>query len=639
VTSLVNDAAKVNALEVRIKNSGTNGKKTLTDRLYVVVDFYTGPLNTAPNANAGLDQSVGEGVLVAISGSASDPDGDPLTYSWTQTAGPAVTLSGAATLAPTFVSPTVTATTVLTFRLEVNDDKGGSSADSVDVTVLNDFNEPPSGSAGADQVVKEGATVSLNGNGSSDPNGDPLTYSWAQTSGPAVTLSSPLAASPTFTAPQVSVDTALTFELVVNDGNGGSDSDVVSVTVINNNPPVANAGADQVVNEQAPVTLNGTASSDPDGDSLTFAWTQMAGPVVTLTGANSGAAAFASPQVTANTPLAFQLTVSDGALSATDQVNVTVHNNVNEPPVADAGSDQTVDEQVSVALNGAGSSDPNGDALTYAWAQTAGPAVTLTGATTATPQFPSPTVTQATLLTFQLTLNDGKGGTATGSVNVTVSNNVNEPPVARAGADQSVASGSLVTLNGSGSTDPNGDSLTFAWTQTVGSPVSLTGAVTVQPTFIAPSVTANTLLTFQLTVSDGKGETASDTVNVTVTPEQVIVGEGLRLSKNADFSTEDSAFNFGETMYILVWSDQLDSDNVKEARWQLEGAEQSLSNNFDGTYTAQVVIDDNVKQLSLGEVVQSALQIQMEDQSTYQLEFEVEVTLVGPASTGTSSSD
>lgn len=78
--------------------------------------------NTKPVANAGNDQMVASGILVQLNGSASsDADNDVLTYSWTQTAGPAVTLSGATASQPTFTAPTVGTTTVLTFELKVKD--------------------------------------------------------------------------------------------------------------------------------------------------------------------------------------------------------------------------------------------------------------------------------------------------------------------------------------------------------------------------------------------------------------------------------------------------------------------------------------------------------------------------------------
>ena len=169
--------------------------------------------------------------------------------------------------------------------------------------------------------------VNLNGSGSSDPNLDPITFLWTQTAGPAVTLSNPASATPTFTAPQVSVNTVLTFQLVVNDGLLNSSPDTVNVTVLNviaNQAPIANAGPDQTVNEGVLVTLNGTGSSDPDGNPLTFSWTQTAGPAVTLSNPGSATPTFTAPQVSTSTILTFQLVVSDGTLSSSDTVNVTV---------------------------------------------------------------------------------------------------------------------------------------------------------------------------------------------------------------------------------------------------------------------------------------------------------------------------
>jgi hypothetical protein len=91
----------------------------------------------------------------------------------------------------------------------------------------------------------------------------------------------------------------------------------------------------------------------------------------------------------------------------------------NQPPVANAGANQTVDYSVPVTLSGTGSTDPDGDTLTYAWTQTGGtPNVTLTGANTATATFTSPAA-EATLA-FQLTVNDGNGGTDSATVIVTV---------------------------------------------------------------------------------------------------------------------------------------------------------------------------------------------------------------------------
>ena len=93
--------------------------------------------------------------------------------------------------------------------------------------------EPPIANAGPDQSVRMGATVTLDGTESYDPEGESLAYSWTQTSGPEVTLNDPTSVRPTFTSPDVVRDnTTLTFSLEVNNGRQGSDADTVSIIVM-----------------------------------------------------------------------------------------------------------------------------------------------------------------------------------------------------------------------------------------------------------------------------------------------------------------------------------------------------------------------------------------------------------------------
>ncbi len=477
--------------------------------------------NRRPVADAGANQTVDEGDTVALNGTgSSDPDGDTLTHAWTQTSGTSVTLTNASTASPRFTAPLVSSDTSLRFTLTVSDGDL-SASDGVTVTVQ-DTTEPnrrPVADAGANQTVDEGDTVSLNGTGSSDPEGDTLSYAWSQTSGTTVTLTGGSTSSPTFTAPQVTADTSLVFTLTVSDGDL-SATDTVTVAVQDMSPanrrPVADAGADQTVDEGSTVTLDGTGSSDPEGVTLTYAWTS--GTTVTLTGGSTSSPTFTAPQVTADTSLVFTLTVSDGDLSATDTVTVTVQDTTepNRAPVADAGPNQTVDEGDAATLNGTGSSDPDGNTLTYAWTQTSGTSVTLTGASTSSPTFTPPQVTYDRSLVFTLTVSDGEfSSTDTVTVRVRNTRPPNRRPVANAGADQTVDEGATVMLDASGSSDADGDRLSYTWTQTGGTTVTLSSVSTSSPTFTAPQVTADTSLVFRLTVSDGR-LSATDTVTVAV---------------------------------------------------------------------------------------------------------------------------
>lgn len=186
----------------------------------------------------------------------------------------------------------------------------------------------------------------------------------------------------------------------------------------------------------------------------------------------------------------------------------------NEAPVANAGADAVSNTNASVLLDGTGSYDNDGTIVSYQWTQTAGAQVSLTDADTSTPSFTAPAT--ADTLSFQLTVTDNNGSTATDSVTISVmTGDSNYKPVANAGSDQAVTGGSTVYLDGSASSDSDGSIASYAWTQTGGTSVSLTNSNTATPTFTAPNNTDT--LTFKLTVTDDKGATATDYVQVFVT--------------------------------------------------------------------------------------------------------------------------
>lgn len=190
-------------------------------------------------------------------------------------------------------------------------------------------NAPPTVSVGNGFAIDEGASGMLSGTGS-DPEGGTLTYAWTQVApaSPAATIDNPDMASTSFTAPAVSADTTLTFRLTVTDEENATASADIAVLVRQVNvPPVANAGADFAVDERTTALLSGSASSDPDGDTLAYEWTQIAGPSVTIANFRTAAASFTAPDVATDSPLTFRLTVTDPAgAGATDEMVVTVRN-------------------------------------------------------------------------------------------------------------------------------------------------------------------------------------------------------------------------------------------------------------------------------------------------------------------------
>ncbi len=285
--------------------------------------------------------------------------------------------------------------------------------------------------------MDEGETVTLSGSNSHDPDGTIDSYEWTQVHGIEVELSDPNAAQPIFLAPDVGPDgESLTFQLIVTDNCGlqtqSGDTCIVNVSWVNV-PPTALAGDDQTVHEGSTVILDGSESTDPDDGIAFYLWTQSDGPSISLSDETSVQSTFTAPDVGPDgEALTFELTVTDnGGLQATDTciVNVTWEN---DPPTADAGPDQEVDEGETVTLDGSGSTDPDPDdgIASYLWTQTEGTPVTLSNPASPETTFIAPSVASgATLsLTFQLTVEDNGGLKANDEVSITINDNGTPPP-------------------------------------------------------------------------------------------------------------------------------------------------------------------------------------------------------------------
>jgi hypothetical protein len=308
-------------------------------------------------------------------------------------------------------------------------------------------------------------------------------------------------------------------------------------------------------------TLDATRSSAASGDALSYRWTQVSGPRVVLSGADTARPTF----VATPTPesLAFQLSVST---SGVPSKAATVAVEVAKRPVADSGRAQHAALGAAVTLDGGASTDRRGAGLRYVWTQwpTDATPVTLRDAATARPSFDAPAVAGA--LHFSLVVDDGTARSYRDVVLVDVG--APERRVAEAGRDQWVAPMSTVYLSGLASAATSTTVLdgNVAWTQTAGPSVALVGADTPWPSFQAPKAPAD--LAFKLTL-DGI-DALSDTVSVHVRGDESDVAPTTH--GNGTFAAPPGVVALSATSSVDPTNDPL------LARWaQTTGAPLTLS--------------------------------------------------------------
>ena len=250
--------------------------------------------------------------------------------------------------------------------------------------------------------------VTLDGSGSSDPDGDELTYSWSQPSGQGISLSSTNGVSTSFTAATAGT---YTFTLTVSDGEL-SDSATVTITVGDvNRAPIADidVSPDADITTATQVTLDGSDSYDPDGDLITYNWSQPSGQGIVLSLADINDQSIANFTASSAGTYTFTLTVSDGLLSDSEVVIVTV-GDVNQAPIADIDvildpNTEVITTETQVTLDGSSSYDPDGDPISsYTWSQPSTQNISLSTTNGTSTNF---TATSAGTYTFTLTVSDG----------------------------------------------------------------------------------------------------------------------------------------------------------------------------------------------------------------------------------------
>jgi lysophospholipase L1-like esterase len=484
-------------------NLGATGRDTMT----VTVNAS----NIPPVANAGPDKTIQLPVnTVTVTGSGSDADGTVISSLWTKISGPSQYTIVSPTQAQTVINNLVQG--VYQFELAVTDNQGAIGRDTMVVTVIAP-NIPPVANAGPNQIITLPVNVvTLNGSGT-DADGTVVSYQWAKIFGPS--QYSITSASTASTQVVNLIQGVYQFELTVTDNQGatGKDTVTISVNAAGNISPVAIAGPDQSITLPVnTVTVTGSGT-DQDGTIASYQWTKVSGPsqytIVSPTQA----------QTVINNLVPgvyrFELKVTDnlGAIG-TDTLTITVNSAANLPPVANAGADKTITLPTNtVTVTGSGT-DADGTVTGYQWTKISGPA-----------QYAIVTPTQAQTIInnlvqgvyrFELRVTDNQGATNADTMTITVNPAPNQPPVANAGADQTIQLPvNSVTVTGVG-TDADGNIASYLWTKISGpSQYNIVSPAQAQTVInnLVPGV-----YQFELKVTDNQGATDRDTITISVAP-------------------------------------------------------------------------------------------------------------------------
>ena len=401
-------------------------------------------------------------------------------------------------------------------------------------TTASIVNSAPVAIAGADQSALVGDTVTLDGSGSRDADGDQLVYAWLLTDRPVGSVAALSDVSAVISSFEVDLAGTYVAQLIVNDGTVDSAPATVTIST-ENTAPVADAGADQSALVGDTVTLDGSGSSDMDGDLLVYTWSLTSRPVASTVVLSDTTAVMPNLEIDLAGTYVAQLIVNDGASdSAPATVTISTENNA---PVADAGANQSALVGDRMTLDGSGSGDIDGDPLAYAWSLTSRPEGSLAVLSDATAVMPNLEIDLAGTYVAQLIVNDGRVDSVPATVTISTENTA---PVADAGADQNALLGDTVMLDASGSGDADGDPLAYAWSLT--SRPEASTAVLSDTAAMMPSIAVDLAGTYvaQLIVNDGALDSAPATVTIIADRSDLVINEAAWSARNRELEVSGS---------------------------------------------------------------------------------------------------
>ncbi|HEX6827988.1 MAG TPA: putative Ig domain-containing protein [Burkholderiales bacterium] len=471
---------------VTVTDNGTpaaNDSETIT--------ITVGNVNQPPVLNPIGSKTVGENQLLTFTASATDPDGNSLTFSGGNLpTGATLTPQGVFTWTPSFAQAGNYPNVVIT----VTDNGSPAASDSETITLtVNDVPRPPVLAPIGNKTATVGQALTFTAT-ASDPDGGTLTFSGSLPTG--ATLN-PTTGAFSWT-PTAAGNSSAT--VTVTDAGGLTDSESITITVgaAANQPPVLNPIGSKTVDEGTLLTFTATAS-DPDGGTLTFSATGLpAGATLTPAGVFTWTPTFAQ----AGNFNATIIVTDAGGLTDSEQITLTV-GNVNRPPVLNLIGNKSATVGAPLTFT-ASAADPDGDTMTFS-------ATGLPAGATLTPQGVfSWTPTAAGNSTVTITVTDSGGATDSETITITVGN-VNRPPVLNPIGSKTVGENQLLTFTATAS-DPDGDTLTFSATGLpAGATLTPQGVFSWTPTFAQAGS-----YTVTITVSDPGALKAQESITITV---------------------------------------------------------------------------------------------------------------------------
>ncbi len=277
--------------------------------------------NHAPVAKAGSDRLIAPDSMIRLTGLGLDQDYDSLSFSWTQSQGPSLSLIDPGQQSVRFQSPLKSnLDQKIVLSLAVSDGKTSSEIDLIELTLV--ANQPPEIQASPEQSAPGSSKVLISVLGS-DPDSDPLSYEWQQISGPLVTLNSTEIAAPEFLAPpKTNTVQTLKFLAMAKDGLSSSNPATITVNILANQSPVVFIDTPVHATGTRPFALH-ASSFDPDQEPLEYLWRQISGPAAVLNTSVPATPQSQGPDTSTSAELVFGVRVSDG-LSLSREKNITV---------------------------------------------------------------------------------------------------------------------------------------------------------------------------------------------------------------------------------------------------------------------------------------------------------------------------